>query len=365
MALTAYEIQRQKNIESNRLLLEELGLETPFFPKEEKPKKKPAAPKKRKSAPAVEDNAEGENFPVKTARVSSEDVTGTDGPRRSARNAGKKVDYNSEQLAAAARPRMISLKSSDSTMESDPRRGDRRIHDPRTYGSIPGIDVGTWWETRQACSVDAIHAPWVAGIAPGPKGAFSVALSGGYEDDVDLGYGFTYTGSGGRDLKGTKAAPKNLRTAPQSSDQTFENNFNAALKKSCETKNPVRVIRGFKLHSQFAPAEGYRYDGLYTIEKAWLEKGLNPHGYLVCKFAFKRLPGQPPIPTKDGSVRAQSDKVEKADKTSESDDEEETKAVLKENEEEGEEENGKERNDLVVDVANSEGSATPEGGEGS
>ena len=29
--------------------------------------------------------------------------------------------------------------------------------------------------------------PWVAGIAVGPKGAYSIALSGGYEDDVDLG----------------------------------------------------------------------------------------------------------------------------------------------------------------------------------
>ena len=28
-----------------------------------------------------------------------------------------------------------------------------------------------------------------------------------------------------------------------------------------ETGNPVRVIRGYKLRSQFAPEEGYRYDG--------------------------------------------------------------------------------------------------------
>ena len=30
--------------------------------------------------------------------------------------------------------------------------------------------------------------PWVAGIAPGKDGAYSVCLSGGYEDDVDEGY---------------------------------------------------------------------------------------------------------------------------------------------------------------------------------
>ena len=70
-------------------------------------------------------------------------------------------------------------------------------------------------------------SPWVAGIAPGPQGAYSIALSGGYEDDQDYGDGLyvytlssflanyssifsTYTGSGGRDLKGTKDKPKNV-----------------------------------------------------------------------------------------------------------------------------------------------------------
>ena len=38
------------------------------------------------------------------------------------------------------------------------------------------------------------------------------------------------------------------------------------LQRSSETRKPVRVIRGYKLHSPYAPAEGYRYDGLYTVE---------------------------------------------------------------------------------------------------
>ena len=81
---------------------------------------------------------------------------------------------------------------------------------------------------RAECSTDAVHAPFVAGISGDPKqGAYSVALSGGYDDDVDLGYALyvqftanylrlinpflsTYTGCGGRDLKGTKDAPKNV-----------------------------------------------------------------------------------------------------------------------------------------------------------
>lgn len=35
---------------------------------------------------------------------------------------------------------------------------------------------------------------------------------------------------------------------------------------SAQTKKPVRVVRGYKSSSDFAPVEGYRYDGLYTVE---------------------------------------------------------------------------------------------------
>jgi E3 ubiquitin-protein ligase UHRF1 len=113
-----------------------------------------------------------------------------------------------------------------------------------------------------------------------------VALSGGYEDDVDLGYAFTFTGSGGRALSGTPGNPKNLRTAPQSSDQEFTA-MNASLRLSCELKNSVRVIRGYKNHSPFAPEDGYRYDGLYRVEKCWREAGQS--GFQVCKVTISHL----------------------------------------------------------------------------
>ena len=59
-------------------------------------------------------------------------------------------------------------------------------------GSIPGVDVGTHWETRMACCYSGVHRPPVAGISGNEKeGCFSIALSGGYEDDVDLGECFT------------------------------------------------------------------------------------------------------------------------------------------------------------------------------
>ena len=45
------------------------------------------------------------------------------------------------------------------------------------------------------------------------EGAYSIVLSGGYDEDIDNGEEFTYSGSGGRDLSGNK------RTAKQSMDQ--------------------------------------------------------------------------------------------------------------------------------------------------
>lgn len=78
-----------------------------------------------------------------------------------------------------------------------------------------------------------------------------------------------------------------------------------AEQKSRDTGNPVRVVRSYKVLSDFAPAEGYRYDGLYTVEsvmlypismedapalilkpsKAWKEK--NPQGLDICRYRLE------------------------------------------------------------------------------
>lgn len=55
------------------------------------------------------------------------------------------------------------------------------------FGEIPRIEVGRVWATRMECSNDGIHRPTVAGIHGNSEGCYSLALSGGYEDDVDLG----------------------------------------------------------------------------------------------------------------------------------------------------------------------------------
>ena len=54
--------------------------------------------------------------------------------------------------------------------------------------------------------------------------------------------------------------PKNLRTAPQTKDQELTG-VNLSLVTSIETGRPIRVIRGYKSPSIYAPETGYRYDG--------------------------------------------------------------------------------------------------------
>ncbi|PWN19943.1 hypothetical protein BCV69DRAFT_283472 [Microstroma glucosiphilum] len=171
-----------------------------------------------------------------------------------------------------------------------------RLYSPKQFGPIPGIPPGSWYPTRMACSTSSLHAPTVAGISgDSSRGAYSLCLSGGYEDDEDLGCSVTFTGSGGRDLRGTPAKRKNLRTAPQSAHQNFQNPLNAALKRSVQTQRPVRVLRGFKGRKPYAPPEGYLYSGLYVVERCWTERGQS--GWDVCRFALRRLEGQGELPT--------------------------------------------------------------------
>lgn len=57
------------------------------------------------------------------------------------------------------------------------------------------------YETFIQVSEDGIHRPHVAGIHGRSNDcAYSIVLSGGYEDDIDNGEEFLYTGAGGRDL---------------------------------------------------------------------------------------------------------------------------------------------------------------------
>ncbi|KAJ3509962.1 hypothetical protein NLJ89_g4939 [Agrocybe chaxingu] len=173
--------------------------------------------------------------------------------------------------------------------------GSTELYDPNMmgnqlpqFGPIEGVEVGAVFESRAECARKGVHPRNVAGIAGIQKdGAYSICLSSGYEDDKDDGDFFVYTGTGGQ--QDSFSVSKK-----QVADQSFEHKDNYALLKSVETKRPVRVVRGPNPRSKYAPVQYYRYDGLYTVEKAYLDKGKSQ--FTVCKYELRRLPGQRPIP---------------------------------------------------------------------
>jgi SAD/SRA domain len=71
-----------------------------------------------------------------------------------------------------------------------------------TFGNLPGLYVGKKWHTRLGAFWDGTHPVAMSGISGKfGLGAWSIALSGGYEDDFDEGFRFVYTGSGGREVR--------------------------------------------------------------------------------------------------------------------------------------------------------------------
>lgn len=152
------------------------------------------------------------------------------------------------------------------------------------------VPVGTTYPNRKACSAAGVHAPNFAGIHGSIQhGAYSIVLSGGYEDDQDDGDFIVYTGTGGQSNPFGEPSGQVV-------DQSFKHKDNAALAMNVQSKQPVRVIRGPNVDSKYAPQSGYRYDGLYKVEKAYLDKGISERQ--ICRYELRRLPGQPPIPKK-------------------------------------------------------------------
>ena len=144
---------------------------------------------------------------------------------------------------------------------------------PIIFGEIDGIAEGHWFEGRKEMMPSSFHRSWGRGIdGNGDTGASAIVLSGGYEDDKDLGDEIIYTGAGGND-------PNSGR---QIEDQTWENTGNAALLTSMDEGLPVRVIRGHNHNSEFSPPSGYAYAGLYSVVDAWVEQGIS--GYKICRF---------------------------------------------------------------------------------
>ena len=135
----------------------------------------------------------------------------------------------------------------------------------RVFGHIAGITPQEeTYASRKDVAEAGIHKPLQAGISgSGEEGADSIVISGGYEDDQDLGDTIIYTGEGGRDPT----------TGRQTHDQKLTSR-NLALARNSLTGLPVRVVR--KVDG------GYRYDGLFNVEEYWAKRGRS--GHLVYQF---------------------------------------------------------------------------------
>lgn len=162
----------------------------------------------------------------------------------------------------------------------------------RIFGSIPGVAVGAAFANRKTLAKSGVHRPTQAGISGSASdgGADPIAVSGGYEDDSDFGDEIIYTGHGGRDSG----------TGKQIADQELSRG-NLALQHNLSSGQPVRVVRGANSGSPFAPKAGFRYDGLYTVDDCWQEKGKS--GYRIIRYRLLRLSAEmTPMSTTEPSL---------------------------------------------------------------
>ena len=138
-----------------------------------------------------------------------------------------------------------------------------------SFGHIENVKIGDLFGSRKELAAAGVHAPPMAGIWGAQEGAYSIVLSGGYEDDIDdLDY-ILYTGQGGQDSPGGK----------QVADQDFTKG-NRGLQLSHQYNLPIRVIRGHQIKN--GPVSGYRYDGLYYVKNYERVKG--QRGFYICRF---------------------------------------------------------------------------------
>lgn len=141
------------------------------------------------------------------------------------------------------------------------------------FGNPFGIEEGETFKSRAELIEIGLHRYNMHGIdGNGKEGAAAIILSGGYEDDIDLGDEIIYTGHGGNDPN----------TGKQITDQSWESPGNKGLVLSQRKHLPVRVIRSSKHNSKFAPKIGYQYGGLFKVVDHWDDRGKS--GFLICRF---------------------------------------------------------------------------------
>lgn len=163
--------------------------------------------------------------------------------------------------------------------------------DKLIFGHIPGVLVGATFASYAAMNSAGVHRSTMGGISGQEKvGADSIVISGGYEDDLDQGDVIVYTGQGGRDETGKHTKDQELRRG------------NLALAVSQKEGLPLRVIRGQDSRNDFAPAAGYRYDGLYRVDSHWHEVGKS--GFKIWRYRLEKLDTVQPVPARPGTATA-------------------------------------------------------------
>ncbi|MCM8568906.1 YDG/SRA domain-containing protein [Gramella jeungdoensis] len=155
------------------------------------------------------------------------------------------------------------------------------------FGNPYDIKEGTIYNNRYELIEAGLHRSTVRGIdGNASDGAAAIVMSGGYEDDYDLGEEILYTGEGGNDPSSGK----------QVAHQSWNSPGNAGLLKSMKAQYPIRVIRGWKHNSKFSPKEGYKFDGLFYVTHAEIVTGKS--GYKICRFTLNKIGSEIQTPEK-------------------------------------------------------------------
>lgn len=153
------------------------------------------------------------------------------------------------------------------------------IRNARIFGHN-GLIPGDWFPRMVIARFKGAHSDEMRGISgDSERGAFSIVVSGQYDEDLDEGDVLYYSG---------EAADKN-----ENPHEVIGRATNDSLVESCANQQPVRVLRSAskgERHRHYSPACGIRYDGLYTVVA--VQNRHNGKGGLYQRFKLRRLGGQ-------------------------------------------------------------------------
>lgn len=151
------------------------------------------------------------------------------------------------------------------------------------FGQVGDIQEGAVFSNLKEVYLAGLIVNPFKGISSGKDdngayGADAIVLNGGYEHDLDLGDRIIYTGDGGNRPGSLMIVENQTLTAR-----------NGALLLSKKNQLPVRVIRGSKLNSAYAPHSGCRYDGLYQVTEYFTSQ--TNDGHTIYQFVLDKIRG--------------------------------------------------------------------------